>query len=216
MFNPLTLLIKLILLIILPFVGLIRLAVYFHVHQNLLPWVCISLAALMTIILLFIYLTFFHAWVTNYATDTRYTVKRRFFISAFVVLLYVIHGIFYISGSNLKTEAIRKEVLKVHPILRLSVSTLMHLDKDLIITDATRQPEDYKKMGLKSINQSLHYKQSTGYAHAFDIRTKNRPEWKNQLVRAYFFVMGFRTLRHTGTADHLHISLMSHSYPNAK
>lgn len=216
MFNPLTFLIKTILLIILPFVGLIRLAVYFHVNQNLLPSVCIVLAALLTIVLLFIYLTFLHAWVTNYASDTRYSIKRRFLISSFVVLLYVVHGIFYISGSNLKTPEIRQEVRKVHPILRLSVSTLMHFDKDLIITDATRQPEDYKKMGLPSIKQSLHYKQSTGYAHAFDIRTKNRPEWKNQLVRAYFFVMGFRTLRHDGTADHLHVSLMSHEYPKAK
>jgi len=216
MFNPFTFLIKIILLIVLPFVGLIRLAVYLHSSQNLMPWICIATATFMTIVLLYIYLTFFHAWVTDYSTETRYGAKRRFIISAFVVCLYVIHGIFYISGSNLKTEAVREEIRKVHPILRLSASTLMHIDKDLLITDATRLPEDYKKMGLKSIKQSLHYRQSTGYAHALDIRTNGRPEWKNQLVRAYFFVMGFRTLRHGGTADHLHISLKSHDHPHAR
>lgn len=216
MFNPFTFLLKLILLIVLPFLGLIRLSVYFHVHQNLLPWICIAAATFMTILLFFIYLTFLHAWITDYAGNTRYTVKRRFGISAFVVLLYVIHGIFYIGGSNLKSADLRKEIREVHPILRLSASTLIHMDKDLLITDSARLPEDYKKMGLQSKKQSLHYLQNTGYAHAIDIRTKNRPEWKNQLVRAYFVIMGFRTLRHDGTADHLHISLMSHSYPEAR
>lgn len=216
MFNPFSFILKILLLVILPFIGLIRLSVYFHIQHNLLPWVCIALATLMTIVLLFIYLTFLHAWVTDYAGNTRYTVKRRFGISSFVVLLYVIHGIFYIGGTNIKSEDIRKEIREVHPILRLSVSTLIHLDKELLITDSARLPEDYQKMGLPSKNQSLHYIQSTGFAHAIDIRTKNRPEWKNQLVRAYFIAMGFKTLRHTGTADHLHISLMSHTYPSAR
>jgi len=216
MFNPFTFLLKVLLLVLLPFIGLIRLSVYFHISQNLLPWVCIALATLMTVILLFIYLTFLHAWVTDYASNTRYTIKRRIGIAAFVVLLYVIHGIFYIGGTNIKSEDIRSEIREVHPILRLSVSTLIHLDKELLITDSARLPEDYQKMGLPSKNQSLHYRQSTGYAHAIDIRTNNRPEWKNLLVRTYFIVMGFRTLRHHGTADHLHVSLLSHAYPNAK
>lgn len=216
MIRPASFLLKVLLLIIIPFILLIRLAVYQHVSSNLLPWVCILISTLMTIVLLFIYLTFLHAWTTDYASNTRYTVKRRLLISAFVVLLYVIHGIFYISSNNLKSPAIKQEIRKVHPILRLAASTLMHLDKDLLITDTKRQPEDYKKMGLKSIKNSLHYKQSTGYAHAIDLRTNGRPEWKNFLVRTYFRIMGFRTLRHVGTADHLHISLMSHDRPEAR
>lgn len=104
---------------------------------------------------------------------------------------------------------------QIHPVLRLATSTLIHIDKDLLITDGQRLPEDYKKMGLKSKSQSLHYKQYTGYTHAIDLRTKNRAEWKNQLVRGYFWLMGFRTLRHKGTTDHLHISLMSHQSPDA-
>jgi len=216
MLKPFSLLFKLILLIIIPFILLIRFAVYLHVSSNLLPWVCILGSTFVTIVLLFIYLTFLHAYTTNYASNDRFTLRRRTFISVFVVMLYVIHGIFYISSNNLKSPAVRQEIRKVHPILRLAASTLMHLDKDLLITDSNRLPEDYKKMGLKSIKNSLHYRQSTGYAHAIDLRVNDRPEWKNLLVRSYFFVMGFRTLRHLGTADHLHISLMSHDQPQAK
>ena len=104
----------------------------------------------------------------------------------------------------------------MHPVLRLAVSTLIHLDKEIIITDSDRMPEDYRAMGLKTIKNSLHYRQSTGYSHALDLRTMNRPEWKNILVQNFFRVMGFRTLRHSGTADHLHVSLLSHDRPHAK
>ncbi len=87
---------------------------------------------------------------------------------------------------------------------------LILVDRDLLITDGSRQPEDYKRMGLKTNNHSLHYKQSDGFSHALDIRTKGRPEWLNKTVQIYFRLMGFNTLRHVGTADHLHVSLMSH------
>jgi len=30
---------------------------------------------------------------------------------------------------------------------------------------------------------------------------------RNRLVQAYFWSMGFATLRHVGTADHLHVEL---------
>lgn len=96
------------------------------------------------------------------------------------------------------------------------MSTLVYIDHDLIITDASRTPEDYKKMGLPKKNTSLHYKQaSTNYSHAVDIRTNGRSEVKNFLVKKYFDFLGFRTLRHVGTGDHLHVSLKSHDFPNA-
>lgn len=197
-----------------PFIILIRGAVYLHTSSNYLPSVCIIGGAIMTIILLFTYLSFIHQLFIK--GGKAISVKSRLVISLVVVLLYVVHGLFYISGSNMKSSSLRSEVRKVHPVMRLAVSTLIHLDKDLIITDAERQPEDYKKMGLKSKKHSLHYKQDTGYSHALDLRTRGRPIWKNFLVRNYFRLMGFRTLRHIGTADHLHISLMSHEHPYAK
>lgn len=207
--------IKLIIIVICPFIVLIRGAVYLHCSSNVLPMLCVLVAAFFTIIIVFTYLSFISdLFVTG--TDNFSDVKRRLLISFVLVSLYVIQGMFYISGSNLKSSDLRSELRKVHPILRLSVSTLIHFDKTLIITDSNRLPEDYKKMGLRQPSHSLHYKQSTGYSHAIDLRTQRRTAFKNFLVQNYFRIMGFRTLRHTGTADHLHISLMSHDRPGAK
>ena len=214
MYKLLSLLFKLVLIIIVPFVLLIRLAVYLHTSSNLSPWLCILASVLMTILVIFIYLTIIHSYISDH--DNIYNFRRRIIVSIVIVSLYAIHGLFYIKSENMKSKDLRKEIHKVHPVLRLAASTLIHLDKELIITDSDRLPEDYKKMGLKSIKNSLHYTQSTGYSHALDLRTRNRPAWKNMLVQSYFYVMGFQTLRHTGTADHLHVSLMSHDRPWAK
>ena len=212
--NPLTLILKLLFLITVPFLILIRLAVYLHTSSNLLPWLCIIVSVMMTTFVIFIYLTIVHFYFSE--QDNIYNFRRRIILSLIIVGLYAIHGLFYIKSDNFKSKDIKSEIHEVHPVLRLAASTLIHLDKELVITDAERQPEDYKKMGLKSLKNSLHYTQSTGYTHAIDLRTRNRPAWKNFLVRSYFYAMGFRTLRHTGTADHLHVSLMSHERPNAK
>lgn len=208
--------IKFILLLILPFLILIRGAVYLHVSSDYLPLVCIIGAGLFTILLIFSYLGFIRNLLVVKEDDGPSHLGRRMLIATFLVTLYIVHGVFYLSSSNLKTKELTHEIRQVHPIIRLAVSTLIHLDKELIITDANRTPEDYRKMGLKQASHSLHYKQSTGYAHAMDIRTKGRPEWKNILIETYFRLMGFRTLRHIGTADHLHVSLKSHDRPQAK
>jgi len=39
-----------------------------------------------------------------------------------------------------------------------------------------------------------------------DLRT--RSPFRSVLVEWYFWAMGFATLRHTGTADHLHVQLV--------
>jgi len=56
----------------------------------------------------------------------------------------------------------------------------------------------------------LHYPQPDGYVHAIDLRTAGRGFVRNRLVQAYFWSMGFVTLRHVGTADHLHVELPVH------
>ena len=72
---------------------------------------------------------------------------------------------------------------------------------------ARRDPGDYVAMGLTPMEASDHYRQSDGYVHALDLRTRGRPAWRNQVGEWSFRLMGFRVLRHVGTADHLHISL---------
>lgn len=135
--------------------------------------------------------------------------QRNYGITLFIVLMYCANGVWSISAANVKEAAVKQEFKTLHPIVRLSISTLILLEKDLILTDAERKPEDYQQMGLASKNHSLHYTQSTGYAHAVDIRTKGHGWLRNKLIQGYFNMMGFNTLVHKGTAEHLHVSLKS-------
>jgi len=95
----------------------------------------------------------------------------------------------------------------LHPLLRVGLSTLIVFDRDAVITDLARRPEDYKTMGLPPNDGSLHLVQRDGYAHAADLRTGGRGFLRNRLVQLYLWGLGFSTLRHTGTSDHLHVEL---------
>jgi len=214
MFGWIYNLLKLLLLLVLPFILLIRGAVYFHSEYTLLPGASLIVSGAITTVLLFIYLTFMYGQVTGKIGNGN-ALRRRSVIALFLVLGYSIYGLFFLSNINAKTAKVRSEFTNLHPIVRLSISTILFLDHDLILTDTKRQPEDYKKMGLKTKKRSLHYKQSTGYVHAVDIRTNGRSELRNTLLKWYFKCMGLNTLRHGGTGNHLHISLDSHDSPGA-
>ena len=204
-------------ILLLPFVLLIRGAVYIHDNYALLPWISLLAGVGMASAIIFLYFNLVYGKLSG-KLGSWGAIKWKGWLAFLLVVFYAIHGLFFFSGSNLKGKELNSEIMEVHPILRLSVSTLIHLDKDLIITDAQRVPEDYRKMGLKSKTNSLHYKQSNGYTHALDIRTNSRHEFRNKLVKFYFKAMGFNTLRHSGngtTGDHLHISLKSHDRPYA-
>ncbi|MEM6806026.1 MAG: hypothetical protein AAF696_31805, partial [Bacteroidota bacterium] len=123
------------------------------------------------------------------------------------------YTLFSLSQGNAKSEKIQQEYNELHPFLRIAAGTFIMLDNELMLTSASRVKEDYKDMGLKSIKNSLHYKQTDGYVHAIDLRTKNRSELRNKFTEWYFKLMGFNTLRHVGTADHLHISLSAKDKP---
>jgi len=215
MFGWIYNLLKLLLLLVLPFILLIRGAVYFHGEYDWLPGASLLISGAITTVLLFIYLTFMYGRVTG-KIGSGNVLKRRSMIALLLVLGYSIYGLFFLSNTNAKSSEVRSEFTNLHPIVRLSISTILFLDHDLIITDAKRRPEDYKKMGLSTKKRSLHYKQkSSGYVHAVDIRTNDRSELRNTLLIWYFKCMGLNTLRHGGTADHLHISLKSHDSPGA-
>lgn len=205
---------KTLLLLVLPFIALIRGAVYFHAHYLFSPWWAIAGGIGVTTLLIFLYMSFFYGRMTGRLGDSG-SLKWRSILAFILVLGYSFYGLAFLSGSNVKHSEIQKEYTSLHPILRLSISTILFIDKELLLTDAKRQPEDYKKMGLPTKKRSLHYPQSNGYVHAFDIRTKGRSELRNFLMTTYFKLMGFSTLRHTGTADHLHVSLKSFDHPHA-
>lgn len=178
-------------------------------------WMSLGGGVVITSFLLFIYMTFIYRRFTKKFGDSD-NLKRRSLFALALVGLYCGYGLFFISSDNFKNPALKSEITDLHPILRMGVSTFILMDKDMIITDASRVPEDYRKMGLKTAKNSLHYKQKDGYAYAIDLRTNNRNETRNRMMSVYFNLLGFNTLRHVGTDDHLHVSLHCHYRKGAR
>ena len=123
------------------------------------------------------------------------------------MLAYCGYTLIYLSSGNAKSDQVRAYYGSLHPLLRVALSTWMLVDKDIVITDVARGRADYATMGMRPNDGSLHYVQGDGYVHAVDLRTRGRGEVKNRLVQLYFWSAGLGTLRHVGTADHLHVEL---------
>lgn len=117
------------------------------------------------------------------------------------------HGLLTLADAHGKAAAERADWRRTHPLLRLSVAVIALVDRDLVITDLGRDLADYEAWGRTPFEQSRHLRQSDGYGHAMDLRTRGHGLLRNGLLQAYFRAMGFRTLRHVGTADHLHVAL---------
>ncbi len=205
---------SLLMVLFLPFVLLIRGAVFLHDQYQLPAWAAIFGGIFFSSSLLFLYFGIVYIRWLKRAYQPVLWVKV-YGVAIIIVMLYCLPSLSYLSESNLKELHLKKEFRELHPILRLSLSTIIWLDRSLIMTDAERKPEDYQRMGLRAKKYSLHFLQSDGYGHAIDIRVKDRGELRNQLIQLYFHLMGLNTLRHFGTADHLHISLTSHDRPGA-
>jgi hypothetical protein len=199
----------------LPFIVLIRGAVWLNTSQDFGIWPSMVGSIVITTLILFIYMTFIYGRFTGKLGD-KDNLKRRALFAFLVVLGFSIQGLVFLSNDNIKTSEIKKEYTSLHPFLRLGVSTIILLDRKLVVTDANRVPEDYAKMGLKKKGQSLHYEQKDGFTYAIDLRTNNRSEFRNQALAVYFGAMGFNVLRHVGSADHLHISMKCKFHPGAK
>lgn len=190
-------------MLLLPFLVLIRSSVYLYTAYSLNGWLALSFGVGVTIVLLLIYAVLVNYRFRQSAGIHKY-VRRGI---ALLVVAYCGYGLLYFSGVNAKSAEVESYYRSLHPIMRVTMATTILIDEDLIVTDMQRSPEDYASMGLPVRNRSLHYPQSTGYVHAVDIRTNGRPEWKNWITEQTFALFGMNTLRHVGTADHLHISL---------
>ena len=124
-----------------------------------------------------------------------------------VTVFYCGYALLFLSSVNAKTDDVRDYYRAIHPLLRIALSTAILMDRDIVVTDAQREPSDYAQMGLPTLDNSLHFLQRDGFVHAVDLRTIGRSEMRNAIVIGYFRLMGLKTLRHVGTADHLHVSL---------
>ena len=193
------------LLAILPFLTLVRVSVFLVHRYELASWLALGGGAVATLVLLLLYLV-----GVSLRFGGKGRVPRGFRRGAGVLVgAYCLFTLLYISGGNVKTQEIQATYTSLNPILRVGVSTLLLFDRDGVLTASVRRPEDYETWGLSSNEASLHLPQEDGFVYAVDIRTLGRPEWRNRAVGFYFRAMGFTTLRHSGTADHLHVSMIS-------
>jgi hypothetical protein len=200
---------KVALIIALPFVVLVRGAVFIHEHGRMPTWVALLVAAFLTAAVI----TAYAVWLSHKFTGRGgWGSRGRILLLAKwvalpLVVFYCGHSLLYVARVNAKADPVRAYYTSLHPLLRLALSTWILADGDIVITDLGRQPGDYRRMGLPENSSTRHYRQRDGWVHAVDLRTAGRGELKNRTVQVYFWLMGFDTKRHVGTADHLHIQL---------
>lgn len=190
-------------LAVLPFALLIRGGVFAYQEWGLGTWPALFLSATGSALLLGLY-----AWVVSRKLGAGRGVRTLFTRAGMgVTIAYVGYALVFVASENVKSDDIAAQYTNVHPLLRIASSALILVDPASVITDAGRTAEDYWLMGLPTNEASLHFEQETGYVHALDLRTNGRPEWRNRGVELGFWALGFHSLRHVGTADHLHLSL---------
>ncbi|UCD23294.1 MAG: hypothetical protein JSW51_09575 [Gemmatimonadota bacterium] len=192
--------------VVLPFVVLVRTSTYLYADRDLPTWGSVGGGVLATTVLLTCC-----AWWVSKKLHSR--ARARWLGTRVVlplVLAYCVYALLYLSSANAKGAEVRGYYRSLHPILRVAVSTVILIDRDMVVTDVARFAGDYARMGLPENRESMHYKQNDGFVHAVDLRTRGEGWWRNWLVEGYFRAMGFSTLRHRGTEDHLHVSLPLH------
>ncbi|MDX1637662.1 MAG: hypothetical protein R3281_06820 [Balneolaceae bacterium] len=192
-----------VIMLLLPFFVLIRTAIYSYAEYGVPGWGAVATGLAATLLLLVVY----GLYMGLRFGITRTLWKYLIYGLMILVVAYGCYGALYLYSVNLKSETERQYYYRLHPVLRITLATATLADSDILITDAHRTSDEYQDMGMRPRQQSLHYVQSTGYVHAVDLRTLGRAEWKNWLTRQAFDWLGYHTLRHSGTADHLHVSL---------
>ena len=190
-------------LAIVPFFLLIRGGVFAYQQWGLGPWPSLAASAAATALLLV-----FYAWALGRRLGAgkglKWLMTRG---AAALALAYVAYSVVYVGSANVKSDEVRAEYTALHPLLRLAASAVILADAGAVITDASRTPDFYRRMGLSPNESSLHFPQDDGFVYALDLRTIGRPEWRNRAVELTFRALGFNALRHVGTGDHLHVSL---------
>src|SRR5881296_3077179 len=200
---------KVVLIIALPFAVLVRGSVFIYEHGTRSVWLAVLTAGILTAGVV----TAYAVWLARKFTSRGGRGGRALvmplakWVALPLVVFYCGYSLLYLANVNAKSEPVRAYYRSVHPLLRLALSTLILVDRDMLITDTGRAFDDYGRMGLPTNSRSRHLKQADGWIHAVDLRTTGRGFIKNRGVQFYFWLMGFDTRRHVGTADHLHVEL---------
>jgi hypothetical protein len=147
------------------------------------------------------------AWISRRYHGRARVLSAVKWVAVPTVVAWAAFGVFHLSSDNVKSEDVRAYFAEVHPVLRVALATAILADPSMMVTDLGRVAADYPRMGLPVNERTKHYRQQNGWVHAVDLRTRERGEIRNRLLQFYFWTMGFSTLRHVGTADHLHVQL---------
>ncbi len=187
----------------LPFFVLVRGSMYAYQSLGWGTWSSIGLGMFGTLIVFLAYA----AWLWRRVAGEGGLPRIVQPVLIAVVVGYSMYGLLYLSAGNTKDSALTDDYSSLHPLMRLAASTYFLFDRDAVVTDLSRTAEDYLQMGLPINEASLHFRLEDRYVHAMDLRTIGRSPTRNLLTVAYFRLMGFRSLHHVATADHLHVSL---------
>lgn len=190
-------------LVVVPFFVLIRTAVYLNISENWNGWMSL-LGGMGTCILFLSALLFF---ILRRIKNKKRMVRLGLGTVSVLVGGFCIYGLLYLNSVNAKSEAVREVYQTLHPILRVAIASTTLAERNLLITDIKRTREDYLSMGLTPRETSMHYVQENGFVHAIDLRTIGHSELRNVSLEWSLKLMGFQTIRHIGTADHLHVAL---------
>src|SRR5260370_8704475 len=191
-----------VLLAVLPFFALVRVSVFLYLRHGYGAWFAVLAGMGSAIGLVMVY----GAWWSRRLTGRlRLGQARR--VAMALVLPFSGYALLYVSSSHAKSEQVRAYYTALHPLLRVALSTVILANREAVMTDLALRPEDYRAMRLPPSAAPLPYVQADGYVHAADLRTLGRGALQNGLMQLSFRAMGFATLRHGGTADHLHVEL---------
>lgn len=194
---------KFALILALPFLVYVRSAVGLYSQGGLSPMLSVIGAGMITAALLTVYA----AWLSRRFRGRKRAESIMRWVGIPTLVGWAMYSLFYLASSNAKSAEVRDEYRSLHPVLRIAVATAIMGDGDLVLTDSRRVAGDYGRMGLPVNQRTKHYEQKNGWVHAVDLRTTGRGEIRNRTLQFYFTAMGFKTLRHVGTADHLHVQL---------
>ena len=187
----------------LPFFVLVQGSMYAYQSMGWGTWSSIGLGMFGTVVVFSAYAAWLWRRITGEGRWPRIVAP----VLIAVVAGYSIYGLLYLSSENAKDPDLGDHYMSLHPLMRLGASTYFLFDRNAVVTDLERRAEDYLAMGLPINEASLHFKLEDRYVHAIDLRTTGRSARRNALTVAYFRIMGFRSLYHVGSADHLHVSL---------
>ena len=188
--------------VVLPLLLYVRASVELY-HGGLAPWLAVAGAALVAMGSV--------AGMALWYARSRGARARAMIALRWIAIptlaAWCLFALFRLSSANTKSAGVREYFSLVNPVLRVAIATAILADPAVIVTDFGRSAADYARMGLPVNERTKHFLQRNGWVHAVDLRTIGRGEIRNRLLQAYFAVMGFQTLRHVGTADHLHVQL---------